>query len=112
MSKPQYETYEQPQYAPLPVEKQVAIIWAATNGLLDDVVHHSPHLNRRADKLRFISWANLLVCVGVGLFSDIGDTATRWSIAMGWSVRHTVMVLYGVTALLSILALATAQVDR
>lgn len=33
-------------------------------------------------------------------------------LAMGWSVRHTVMVLYGVTALLSILALATAQVDR
>ena len=33
-------------------------------------------------------------------------------LAMGWSVRHTVIVLYGVTALLSILALATAQVDR
>ena len=33
-------------------------------------------------------------------------------LAMGWSVRHTVIVLYGVTAILSILALATAQVDR
>jgi UDP-GlcNAc:undecaprenyl-phosphate GlcNAc-1-phosphate transferase len=33
-------------------------------------------------------------------------------LAMGWSVRYTVIVLYGVTALLSILALATAQVDR
>jgi UDP-GlcNAc:undecaprenyl-phosphate/decaprenyl-phosphate GlcNAc-1-phosphate transferase len=33
-------------------------------------------------------------------------------LAMGWSVRHTVIVLYGVTALLSILALATAQVER
>lgn len=33
-------------------------------------------------------------------------------VAMGWSVRHTVIVLYGITALLSILALATAQVDR
>jgi F-type H+-transporting ATPase subunit alpha len=27
----------QPQFSPLPVEKQVAIIWAATNGHLDDV---------------------------------------------------------------------------
>lgn len=32
-------------------------------------------------------------------------------LAMGWSVRHTVIVLYGVTAVLSILALATAQVE-
>jgi F-type H+/Na+-transporting ATPase subunit alpha len=27
----------QPQFSPLPVEKQVAILWAATNGYLDDV---------------------------------------------------------------------------
>jgi F-type H+-transporting ATPase subunit alpha len=27
----------QPQFAPVPVEKQVAILWAATNGYLDDV---------------------------------------------------------------------------
>jgi F-type H+/Na+-transporting ATPase subunit alpha len=31
------EVLKQPQFAPLPVEKQVAIIWAATNGHLDDV---------------------------------------------------------------------------
>ncbi|MDQ2853559.1 MAG: F0F1 ATP synthase subunit alpha [Chloroflexota bacterium] len=31
------EILKQPQYQPLPVEKQVVIIWAATNGLLDDV---------------------------------------------------------------------------
>ncbi len=31
------EILKQPQYEPLPVEKQVAIIWAATNGYLDDV---------------------------------------------------------------------------
>jgi F-type H+/Na+-transporting ATPase subunit alpha len=30
-------TLRQPQFSPLPVEKQVAIIWAATNGYLDDV---------------------------------------------------------------------------
>lgn len=33
-------------------------------------------------------------------------------VAMGWSVRRTVLVLYGVTAVLSILALATAQVGQ
>jgi F-type H+/Na+-transporting ATPase subunit alpha len=27
----------QPQFSPLPVEKQVAILWAATNGYLDDI---------------------------------------------------------------------------
>ena len=32
-------------------------------------------------------------------------------LALGWSVRRTVIILYAVTALLSILALATAQVD-
>ncbi len=31
------EILKQPQYDPLPVEKQVVIIWAATSGLLDDV---------------------------------------------------------------------------
>jgi UDP-GlcNAc:undecaprenyl-phosphate GlcNAc-1-phosphate transferase len=32
-------------------------------------------------------------------------------LALGWSVRRTVIILYGVTAVLAILALATAQVD-
>jgi hypothetical protein len=58
-------------------------------------------MRRRADKLRLISWANLLVCVGVGLFSDIGDTAMRWSIAMGWSVL-----------LLIVCHVRAAQMDR
>src|ERR671914_494500 len=31
------EILKQPQFQPLPVEKQVAIIWTATNGHLDDV---------------------------------------------------------------------------
>ena len=30
-------TLRQPQFAPVPVERQVAILWAATNGHLDDV---------------------------------------------------------------------------
>jgi UDP-GlcNAc:undecaprenyl-phosphate GlcNAc-1-phosphate transferase len=32
-------------------------------------------------------------------------------LALGWSVRRTVILLYGVTALLSLFALATARVD-
>ena len=31
------EILKQPQYQPVPVEKQVAIIYATTNGFLDDV---------------------------------------------------------------------------
>jgi F-type H+/Na+-transporting ATPase subunit alpha len=31
------ETLKQGQYAPLPVEEEVAVLWAATNGYLDDV---------------------------------------------------------------------------
>ncbi len=31
------EVLKQPQYQPLPVEEQVMILWAATNGLLDEV---------------------------------------------------------------------------
>ena len=32
-------------------------------------------------------------------------------LAMGWSVRRTVLILYGITAILSLLALATADVN-
>ena len=31
------EVIKQPQYSPLAVEKQVAILWVVTNGFLDDV---------------------------------------------------------------------------
>ena len=31
------EILKQPQYRPMPVEEQVAIIWASTNGIIDDV---------------------------------------------------------------------------
>jgi hypothetical protein len=43
-------------------------------------------LRRRADKLRFIAWANLLVCIGVGLFSDFGEAIWRWTAALTWSL--------------------------
>jgi F-type H+-transporting ATPase subunit alpha len=31
------EVFKQPQYSPMPVERQIAIIYAVTNGALDDV---------------------------------------------------------------------------
>ncbi|MFO7531517.1 MAG: F0F1 ATP synthase subunit alpha, partial [Candidatus Limnocylindrales bacterium] len=31
------EVMKQPQFSPLPVERQVAILWVVTNGYLDDV---------------------------------------------------------------------------
>ena len=31
------EVLKQPQYQPMPVQEQVAILWAATNGFLEDV---------------------------------------------------------------------------
>jgi hypothetical protein len=42
-------------------------------------------MRRRADKLKFIGWANLLVCMGVGVFADFGSAALRWSAAAAWS---------------------------
>jgi F-type H+-transporting ATPase subunit alpha len=39
---------KQPQYQPMPVEEQVAIIWVATNGYLDDVlVEHVREFERQ-----------------------------------------------------------------
>ena len=38
------EVLKQPQYQPLPGEKQVAVIWAATSGYLDDLA--VPHVRR------------------------------------------------------------------
>lgn len=45
-----------------------------------------PGMRRRADKLRFIGLANLLLCIAVGIFSEIGETATRWTALVAWSV--------------------------
>jgi hypothetical protein len=58
-------------------------------------------MRRRADKLRFIGWANLLVCMGVGAFGDFGETALRWSAVALWSVL-----------LLTVCYARAAQMDR
>ena len=48
-------------------------------------------MRRHADKLRFIAWANLLVCLLAGVFLDFGDAALRWSAAAVWSVLFLVV---------------------
>jgi hypothetical protein len=53
-------------------------------------------LRRRADKLRFVAWANLFMCVAVGLYLDFGDAALKWSAAALWS-----LLLFGVCHLLA-----------
>ncbi len=54
------EVFKQPQYHPLSVEKQVAIIYAATNGYLDDVeVKHIRQWER--DFLRFVETQHAVV---------------------------------------------------
>ena len=58
-------------------------------------------MRRRAEKLRFIGWMNLLVCVAVGLFADFGDAAVRWTAAAVWSL-----------ALLGICYARARQMDR
>jgi F-type H+-transporting ATPase subunit alpha len=56
------EVLKQPQYQPVPVEKQVAIIYAVTNGYLDDV--QVPHIRQwEREFLEFLE-------------ADHGDTLT------------------------------------
>jgi hypothetical protein len=43
-------------------------------------------MRRRADRLRFLSLANLLLCMAVGTFSEIGEAAERWTALVAWSV--------------------------
>jgi F-type H+-transporting ATPase subunit alpha len=65
------ELFKQPQYSPIPVEIQVAVIWAAQNGYVDDVpvarikefqarltdflTTHKPDLLRKIDREKTIS---------------------------------------------------------
>jgi F-type H+-transporting ATPase subunit alpha len=60
------EILKQPQYQPLPVEKQVAIIFAATKGLLDDVAVEDCRAFE-AELYKFIENSK------PGIFSDIRE---------------------------------------
>ncbi|MDP2671489.1 MAG: F0F1 ATP synthase subunit alpha [bacterium] len=63
------EILKQPQYQPLPVEQQVALIWAATNGFLDSI-----ELEKVADfKERYLLF---LANKKVKLLSDLKEKQT------------------------------------
>ena len=58
------EVLKQPQYAPVPVERQVAIIFAVTNGYLDDV--DVPHIRKwERDFLSYLDVSHPAVLEGI-----------------------------------------------
>ncbi len=66
------EVFKQPQYQPLPVEKQVAIIYAATNGHLDDVeVRHVRQWER--DFLSFVEAQHGAIYEGIRTKKTLDD---------------------------------------
>jgi F-type H+-transporting ATPase subunit alpha len=69
------EVLKQPQYRPVPVERQVAIIFAATNGYLDDVdVKHIRKWER--DFLEYLESAPGAVLEGIRTRQVLDDTIT------------------------------------
>ncbi len=63
------EILKQPQYAPMDVEKQVLVIWAATNGFTDDIPVDQVR-RFEADLLRFVENAH------PGLLASIAEKKT------------------------------------
>ena len=56
------EILKQPQYQPLPVEKQVAIIFAATNGYLDAVPVEQAARSTKMELYRFLETQQPAAC--------------------------------------------------
>ena len=74
------EVLKQPQYEPLPVEKQVAILWVVTNGYLDDVpTPRVRDFEQRYYRFMEAEQADLLKSLGDqgGLTDDIVDGSAR-----------------------------------
>jgi F-type H+-transporting ATPase subunit alpha len=70
------EILKQPQYGPMPVEKQVAIIYAATNGYLDDVP--VPHVRRwESEFLNFLEAQQPRVLEGLRAKKALDDATTN-----------------------------------
>jgi F-type H+-transporting ATPase subunit alpha len=66
------EVFKQPQYRPMPVEKQVAIIYAVTNGQLDDVeVKHIRQWER--DFLEYLEATHGAVLEGIRTKKTLDD---------------------------------------
>jgi F-type H+-transporting ATPase subunit alpha len=69
------EILKQPQYQPVPVEKQVAIIYAVTNGYLDDVP--VPQIRKwEADFLRYLEAQHPKVLEGIRTRKALDDENT------------------------------------
>ena len=87
---------------------------------VDDAVQESLLvLSRKVGSLRaaaaFSSWLFAIVRRvrrGTGLAHADKEHIHHRLLAYGWSARRTVLVLYGITAILSLLALATADVTQ
>ncbi|MDQ3801199.1 MAG: F0F1 ATP synthase subunit alpha, partial [Acidobacteriota bacterium] len=85
------EILKQPQYQPMPVENQVFIIWAVTNGLADDI--EVADLRRFEDEIfKFVESSHPSVLETIRTKKSIDDTlkasmreaiedfkATRWT---------------------------------
>jgi F-type H+-transporting ATPase subunit alpha len=70
------EILKQPQYRPMPVEKQVAIIYAATNGYLDDVP--VTHVRRWEEEfLEFLEAQHPKVLEGIRTKKALDDANTN-----------------------------------
>src|SRR5687768_17780048 len=69
------EVLKQPQYQPVPVEKQVAIIYAVTNGYLDDV--KVPHIRQwERDFLSFLEAQHPAVLADIRTKKTLDDELT------------------------------------
>jgi F-type H+/Na+-transporting ATPase subunit alpha len=70
------EVLKQPQYRPMPVEKQVAIIYAVTNGHLDDVP--VPQVQKwEADFLAYLEAQHPRVLEGIRTKRALDDELTN-----------------------------------
>ena len=76
------EMLKQPQYSPVPVEQQVAIIYASTNGLLDKVpVDKVKEFESEFNMLLSSQYADALTDLRKGNLSDTATTAIRKVVA-------------------------------
>jgi F-type H+/Na+-transporting ATPase subunit alpha len=70
------EVLKQPQFAPLPVEKQVAILWTVTNGLLDDV--ETPKIREFEEGLyRFLESTHEMLLPSIAKDKALSDETTE-----------------------------------
>jgi F-type H+/Na+-transporting ATPase subunit alpha len=70
------EVLKQPQYRPMPVEQQVAIIYAVTNGHLDDV--QVPHIRQwEREFLEYLEAKHGEVLAAIRTKKALDDTSTQ-----------------------------------